>query len=167
MVDSILETIDNEAKLGELSAVNPAIDRLIKAYLDYTAVATTDLPYLTEDSTGAELKAAIISLEPKLKLKLISKYNSDREEMLKQTYPTNTEEKTNVADTPIERIWEDTVLRRWIVKFVLIASFSMVLLVTGAAIALGLLTGAFTDGVFFSAILNTATELIKIIFGVS
>ena len=77
------------------------------------------------------------------------------------------EQPTTEESTPIERIWGDTVLRRWIVKFVITSTFGMMFLVVGAAIALGYMTGVFTDGVFFTAVINTATEIIKLIFGAS
>ena len=164
MVDRILNSIADDLRLGDVTEVNDAIRNLVEAYNQMASLEGKT--FVTEDSTGRELKLLIGGLDNAIKIKLINKYEEDRTKMINEAFkleqPTTGEE-----NTPIERIWGDTVLRRWIVKFVITATFGMLFLVVGATIALGYLTGVFTDGVFFTAVINTATEIIKLIFGAS
>ena len=163
MVDRILDSIADDLRLGDVTEVNDAIRNLVEAYNQMASLESKT--FVTEDSTGRELKLLIGGLDNAIKIKLINKYEEDRTKMINEAFKL--EQPTTGENTPIERIWGDTVLRRWIVKFVITATFGMLFLVVGAAIALGYMTGVFTDGVFFTAVINTATEIIKLIFGVS
>lgn len=163
MVDRILDSIADDLRLGDVTEVNDAIRNLVEAYNQMASLESKT--FVTEDSTGRELKLLISGLDSAIKIKLINKYEEDRTKMINEAFKL--EQPTTEENTPIERIWGDTVLRRWIVKFVITTTFGMLFLVVGAAIALGYMTGVFTDGVFFTAVINTATEIIKLIFGVS
>lgn len=163
MVDRILDSIADDLRLGDVTEVNDAIRNLVEAYNQMASLESKT--FVTEDSTGRELKLLIGGLDNAIKIKLINKYEEDRTKMINEAFKL--EQPTTEENTPIERIWGDTVLRRWIVKFVITATFGMLFLVVGATIALGYMTGVFTDGVFFTAVINTATEIIKLIFGVS
>lgn len=163
MVDRILDSIADDLRLGDVTEVNDAIRNLVEAYNQIASLENR--VFVTEDSTGRELKLLIGNLDNTIKIKLINKYEEDRTKMFNEAFKL--EQPTTEESTPIERIWGDTILRRWIVKFVITATFGMLFLVVGAAIALGYMTGVFTDGVFFTAVINTATEIIKLIFGAS
>lgn len=163
MVDRILDSIADDLRLGDVTDVNDAIRNLVEAYNQMASLESKT--FVTEDSTGRELKLLIGGLDNAIKIKLINKYEEDRTKMINETFKL--EQPTTEENTPIEHIWGDTVLRRWIVKFVITATFGMLFLVVGATIALGYMTGVFTDGVFFTAVINTATEIIKLIFGAS
>lgn len=163
MVDRILDSIADDLRLGDVTEVNDAIRNLVEAYNQMASLESKT--FVTEDSTGRELKLLISGLDSAIKIKLINKYEEDRTKMINEAFKL--EQPTTEENTPIERIWGDTVLRRWIVKFVITATFGMLFLVVGATIALGYMTGVFTDGVFFTAVINTATEIIKLIFGAS
>lgn len=163
MVDRILDSIADDLRLGDVTEVNDAIRNLVEAYNQMASLESKT--FVTEDSTGRELKLLIGGLDNAIKIKLINKYEEDRTKMINEAFKL--EQPTTEENTPIERIWGDTVLRRWIVKFVITATFGMLFLVVGATIALGYMTGVFTDGVFFTAVINTATEIIKLIFGAS
>ena len=163
MVDRILDSIADDLRLGDVTEINDAIRNLVEAYNQIASLEHKAL--VTKDSTGRELKLLIGSLDNSIKIKLINKYEEDRTKMFNEAFKL--EQPTTEENTPIERIWGDTVLRRWIVKFVITSTFGMLFLVVGAAIALGYMTGVFTDGVFFTAVINTATEIIKLIFGAS
>lgn len=163
MVDRILDSIADDLRLGDVTEVNEAIRNLVEAYNQIASLEHKAL--VTKDSTGRELKLLIGGLDNAIKIKLINKYEEDRTKMFNEAFKL--EQPTTEENTPIERIWGDTVLRRWIVKFVITSTFGMLFLVVGAAIALGYMTGVFTDGVFFTAVINTATEIIKLIFGAS
>ena len=163
MVDRILDSIADDLRLGDVTEVNDAIRNLVEAYNQIASLENR--VFVTEDSTGRELKLLIGSLDNVIKIKLINKYEEDRTKMFNEAFKL--ERPTTEESTPIERIWGDTILRRWIVKFVITSTFGMLFLVVGAAIALGYMTGVFTDGVFFTAVINTATEIIKLIFGAS
>ena len=163
MVDRILDSIADDLRLGDVTDVNDAIRNLVEAYNQMASLESKT--FVTEDSTGRELKLLIGGLDNAIKIKLINKYEEDRTKMINETFKLG--QPTTEENTPIERIWGDTVLRRWIVKFVITATFGMLFLVVGATIALGYMTGVFTDGVFFTAVINTATEIIKLIFGAS
>lgn len=163
MVDRILDSIADDLRLGDVTEVNDAIRNLVEAYNQMASLESKT--FVTEDSTGRELKLLIGGLDNAIKIKLINKYEEDRTKMINETFKLG--QPTTEENTPIEHIWGDTVLRRWIVKFVITATFGMLFLVVGATIALGYMTGVFTDGVFFTAVINTATEIIKLIFGAS
>lgn len=163
MVDRILDSIADDLRLGDVTEVNDAIRNLVEAYNQMASLESKT--FVTEDSTGRELKLLIGGLDNAIKIKLINKYEEDRTKMINEAFKL--EQPTTEENTPIERIWGDTVLRRWIVKFVITTTFGMLFLVVGATIALGYMTGVFTDGVFFTAVINTATEIIKLIFGAS
>lgn len=163
MVDRILDSIADDLRLGDVTEVNDAIRNLVEAYNQMASLESKT--FVTEDSTGRELKLLIGGLDNAIKIKLINKYEEDRTKMINEAFKL--EQPTTEENTPIERIWGDTVLRRWIVKFVITATFGMLFLVVGATIALGYMTGVFNDGVFFTAVINTATEIIKLIFGAS
>jgi len=163
MVDRILDSIADDLRLGDVTEVNDAIRNLVEAYNQIASLENR--VFVTEDSTGRELKLLIGNLDSAIKIKLINKYEEDRTKMFNEAFKL--EQPTTEESTPIERIWGDTILRRWIVKFVITSTFGMLFLVVGAAIALGYMTGVFTDGVFFTAVINTATEIIKLIFGAS
>ena len=163
MVDRILDSIADDLRLGDVTEVNDAIRNLVEAYNQIASLENR--VFVTEDSTGRELKLLIGNLDNVIKIKLINKYEEDRTKMFNEAFKL--EQPTTEESTPIERIWGDTILRRWIVKFVITSTFGMLFLVVGAAIALGYMTGVFTDGVFFTAVINTATEIIKLIFGAS
>ena len=163
MVNRILDSIADDLRLGDVTEINDAIRNLVEAYNQIASLEHKAL--VTKDSTGRELKLLIGSLDNSIKIKLINKYEEDRTKMFNEAFKL--EQPTTEENTPIERIWGDTVLRRWIVKFVITSTFGMLFLVVGAAIALGYMTGVFTDGVFFTAVINTATEIIKLIFGAS
>ena len=163
MVDRILDSIADDLRLGDVTGVNDAIRNLVEAYNQIASLENR--VFVTEDSTGRELKLLIGNLDNVIKIKLINKYEEDRTKMFNEAFKL--EQPTTEESTPIERIWGDTILRRWIVKFVITSTFGMLFLVVGAAIALGYMTGVFTDGVFFTAVINTATEIIKLIFGAS
>lgn len=163
MVNRILDSIADDLRLGDVTEVNDAIRNLVEAYNQIASLENR--VFVTEDSTGRELKLLIGNLDNVIKIKLINKYEEDRTKMFNEAFKL--EQPTTEESTPIERIWGDTILRRWIVKFVITSTFGMLFLVVGAAIALGYMTGAFTDGVFFTAVINTATEIIKLIFGAS
>ena len=163
MVNRILDSIADDLRLGDVTEVNDAIRNLVEAYNQIASLENR--VFVTEDSTGRELKLLIGNLDNVIKIKLINKYEEDRTKMFNEAFKL--EQPTTEESTPIERIWGDTILRRWIVKFVITSTFGMLFLVVGAAIALGYMTGVFTDGVFFTAVINTATEIIKLIFGAS
>ena len=163
MVDRILDSIADDLRLGDVTEVNDAIRNLVEAYNQMASLECKT--FVTKDSTGRELKLLIGGLDNAIKIKLINKYEEDRTKMINEAFKL--EQPITEENTPIERIWGDTVLRRGIVKFVITATFGMLFLVVGAAIALGYMTGVFTDGVFFTAVINTATEIIKLIFGAS
>ena len=163
MVNRILDSIADDLRLGDVTEVNDAIRNLVEAYNQIASLENR--VFVTEDSTGRELKLLIGNLDNVIKIKLINKYEEDRTKMFNEAFKL--EQPTTEESTPIERIWGDTILRRWIVKFVITSTFGMLFLVVGAAIALGYMTGAFTDGVFFTVVINTATEIIKLIFGAS
>ena len=163
MVNRILDSIADDLRLGDVTEVNDAIRNLVEAYNQIASLENR--VFVTEDSTGRELKLLIGNLDNAIKIKLINKYEEDRTKMFNEAFKL--EQPTTEESTPIERIWGDTILRRWIVKFVITSTFGMLFLVVGAAIALGYMTGVFTDGVFFTAVINTATEIIKLIFGAS
>ena len=163
MVDRILDSIADDLRLGDVTGVNDAIRNLVEAYNQIASLENR--VFVTEDSTGRELKLLVGNLDNVIKIKLINKYEEDRTKMFNEAFKL--EQPTTEESTPIERIWGDTILRRWIVKFVITSTFGMLFLVVGAAIALGYMTGVFTDGVFFTAVINTATEIIKLIFGAS
>jgi hypothetical protein len=64
-------------------------------------------------------------------------------------------------------VWNDTILRRFIVKAVLITALVLLVATFGAALTIAVMSGKISDGVVVNTMMNSAMEIVKLIFGFS
>lgn len=156
MVNDILSDIKDSVLLTELKTEDPAYD----LYQEYLLVADSyeKSVKLTDTATGADLKAAIDSLPSKEKLRLLHLYaESDKVE-------TETKH-TSTKDSVVEKVWNDTYLRRFIIKTLIGTVVFLIIISIGAALAVAFMTGKISDGVIINSIMDTAIEIVKMMFG--
>lgn len=156
MLDELLATISDDIKLSSITKeLNPAVYGLIQDYKQVCNEVPGSILLTEEDSIG-DLKSALNELPVEVKIDLFKKFIDQRE----KDHP-----KDSVKNTVLRSIWGDEVLRRWIVKTIVITAIVIFLLVIGSSITLGIITGKISDGALTNTLLNTAYEMLKLIFG--
>lgn len=160
MVDDLLSGIKDDVDLEETS--NQPILNLYEAYLELQDKFDLERR-LPNEPKGSDLKTAVRSLPSDLKLRLINQYVAD---IRIATEMPLSEEVTGTPKSAVDRIWEDRPLRRWIVKVLIISVIAFFFVLVGTVLTIGYLTGKITDGTFINTLMNTAVEVLKIIFGV-
>lgn len=159
MVDDLLSSIKDEILVEDTTSV--ALQNLYEAYLRIQEAAELEVQ-LGDNPTGKELKEAVRHLPAELKLRLLNKYVEDQKTAMGLTVG---ETPVEGPKSPIDRIWEDRPLRRFIVKTLVVGVVGFIFVLLGVVVSIGYFTGKFTDGVLINTLLNTAIEVIKLIFG--
>lgn len=162
MLSDLVQTIEDDVVYNDdLADSNPALYRLFESYIEIQP-SLENAPEINEGGTGADLKAALKLIPVKDRLDLLTEYSN---QLNGKGNSEKTKDNDNSNDSVANKIWNDVTLRRWLVKSLTRTAIGLMLLVTGAVIALGLMTGSIGDGVFVNTILNTAIEVMKLIFG--
>ena len=150
-IGKILKGVCDNKKLHEYPQ-DSALRILVDAYVK-ESVRNAALPAIDLQSTGGEFKLAFSRMEAAEKVTLM--YN----------YLVNI-----AADSPLAEILtkadekEDRHFRRWLIKSAVYLLGSLVFLIVGATIAIGVKTGVVSDNPAFASIVNTAMEILKLIF---
>ncbi len=146
LVEEVLKGIRDDRKLSEKES--EAMTRLLDSYNEI-AKDNDHIPNLTDDSTGADLKAGIAKASPPQQVELL------------RDYLINTHALTGVATPEDPDKAEKRRLRSWLIRFSAIAGFVLTFILIGAISVVGYRAGAF-DNAVISTLMNTATEIIKL-----
>ena len=163
MTQTILKDISDDIVLLNLSENDGTLYDLYNAYLEIEECVPGAVK-LEDTATGKELKAAIEALPGKEKLRLINIYAN--EPVVPGTV-TNSTVQDDLRVTVVNKVWNDTILRRFIVKAVLITALVLLVATFGAALTIAVMSGKISDGVVVNTMMNSAMEIVKLIFGFS
>ena len=163
MTQTILKDISDDIVLLNLSENDGTLYDLYNAYLEIEE-SVSGAVKLEDTATGKELKAAIEALPGKEKLRLINIYAN---EPVVPGAVTNSTVQDDLRATVVNKVWNDTILRRFIVKAVLITALVLLVATFGAALTIAVMSGKISDGVVVNTMMNSAMEIVKLIFGFS
>ena len=163
MTQTILKDISDDIVLLNLSENDGTLYDLYNAYLEIEE-SVPGAVKLEDTATGKELKAAIEALPGKEKLRLINIYAN---EPVVPGAVTNSTIQDDLRATVVNKVWNDTILRRFIVKAVLITALVLLVATFGAALTIAVMSGKISDGVVVNTMMNSAMEIVKLIFGFS
>ena len=163
MVQTILKDISDDIVLLNLSENDGTLYDLYNAYLEIEG-SVPGAVKLEDTATGKELKAAIEALPGKEILRLINIYAN---EPVVPSAVTNSTVQDDLRATVVNKVWNDTILRRFIVKAVLITALVLLVATFGAALTIAVVSGKISDGVVVNTMMNSAMEIVKLIFGFS
>lgn len=189
MTCGFLYMLVDDKKLGD---IKPSEFPLYHLYQNYLKLQEGfDLEHqLTPVHTCKDLKVAIRMLEPEIRLRIINEFYKDKRMLIamgdeEEKWGTNEDRKvrrevydseedtfTPSADTSdneksaITSIMGDTELRRFVVKTLVYLVVFIIVLVIGAAIAIGYMQGDFNkDNAFVSSVVTGAVDILRIMFG--
>lgn len=150
-IGKILKGVCDNKKLHEYPQDSPLrilADTYIKEVVNNSSLPTIDL-----QSTGGEFKLALSKLDAADKVALLYDY-------LVGTTPTGP--LASVLQSADKKA--DLNFKRWLAKAAVLVVSSLLFLIVGAMIAISVKSGAVSNNPAFTSIVNTAMEILKLIF---
>ena len=156
MVEELLKELADDKVLNckcadPVPVCSSPVCELLSSYTKLTK-KDADLPAPESDWNGRDLKDALSVAEPKDVIPMLYTY---QQASINST-PSYDYEAPAVRDTRLHK--------QWISKALIITACIMLLVVAGAVIALGVMTGNLTNGPFVDTVLTAAMEIIRIVF---
>lgn len=148
LVANVLKTIPDESSVVEIIASSQPAADLVKAYRELS-INIDEAPVLNDIDTGAKLKEYIELLDSGYQVDLLAVFR-------------NRLRPKQVLEDP-EAV-EKRKLRTWLIKAGFICASVFMVAVLGATVALGYKQGVMPDSSVLTGFINTAGEVLKLIF---
>ncbi len=152
LLAAILRGIDDDTPLASNILIASPLRDLVQAY-NKKALIESALPAITGDSTGADLKMAIGNMRAEDQVELLQKYSAA----------------TKTLDAPMvysedPKVTDERRLRHWMMKTFILLTGVLVCIIIGVTVAVMVHNKMFPPASVITTIINSATEIIKLIF---
>lgn len=152
IVDDILKGVDDAAPLSGEITETPTLNDLLEDYQKYRKGFDAALPDITPDSTGRQFKDALFLLPARYKLSVLEKFNQSLEK-----------QEIDVLD-PDEEQYKD--YNKKLSKLIVYGFFVLAFVTIASVFILSILKRELPSGDVFRSIMETITEIIKVIAGI-
>ncbi len=148
LATKVLKRISDTATIAEIVTASHPAAALVQAYRE-VAENEDDAPALSDEDSGLQLKQYIEALDSGYQVDLLAVYR-------------NRMRPKQIMDDPEEV--EKRKLKTFMIKGGFIFFCSLILVVTGSVLTLGYKQGVMPDSSFLSGLIDTASEILKLIF---